>query len=77
MVDTFARGVGRRVTALRREKGWNTTLLAGISGVAEGTIRNIESGRTDLRWLTAQQIAAALGTSVRALLPPRGVRGRR
>jgi phage repressor protein C with HTH and peptisase S24 domain len=59
--------LGERVKALRLERGLTQAELGNLSGVSQQTIDAIESGRS-LRPRNAPEIAAALGTSIAALM---------
>jgi transcriptional regulator with XRE-family HTH domain len=58
-------GIGTRVRAARRRRGWNREALAFHSGISAAAVAQIESGRrTNLRPATVSAIAGALGLTV-------------
>lgn len=58
--------VGRRLTELRAERGLSIRALAELSGLAVNTLSLIENGKSSPSVSTLQQIAGALGISIRA-----------
>jgi len=58
--------VGRRLTELRAERGLSIRALAEMSGLAVNTLSLIENGKSSPSVSTLQQIANALGISIRA-----------
>lgn len=61
--------VGLAIRRLRERAGMTQTDLAGILGVAQQAVSNIESGATRLAGLeSAAKIAAALGVTINDLL---------
>jgi transcriptional regulator with XRE-family HTH domain len=65
--------IGKNITALRIGKGWSQEELAKHSGVSQGTIGHLESGRNKSSTLLPK-IAAALDSTVEELMglkPPK------
>lgn len=58
--------VGRRLAELRAERGLSIRALAELSGLAVNTLSLIENGKSSPSVSTLQQIAGALGISIRA-----------
>ena len=58
--------VGRRLAELRAEHGLSIRALAEMSGLAVNTLSLIENGKSSPSVSTLQQIAGALGISIRA-----------
>lgn len=56
--------LGRRVKALRRGLGWSQRHLAGLVGVSQALINQIENGYKEPGWFTAWALAEALGVNV-------------
>jgi transcriptional regulator with XRE-family HTH domain len=54
-VSKWAIDCGRRLQALREDRGFSRALLASFAGIAEPTLTRIENGtinaRDDLRWI--------------------------
>jgi predicted transcriptional regulator len=60
--------LGKAINARRRDLGLTQTALAGISGVSQRKISQIESGVVDIRMSTARKLASGLTTSLENLL---------
>lgn len=60
--------IGGAIKALRQEQGLSLDLLAGRSGVSRAMLSEIERGMKNPTVRIVMQIAAALGTSVAALI---------
>lgn len=60
---------GRRVRALREERGLSQDDLAKLVGMAQTKLPAIEQGRRDVRISTVRRFADALGVSIQDLLP--------
>lgn len=58
--------VGKRITKLRKDKGWSQKDLADATGLSKGYIAAIEEGRSP-GIKTISIIAEALGVEVRDL----------
>ena len=56
--------IGDRIKTVRMEKGLSITQLAKKMGVAEGTIRQYETGRRNPKPKTIEKFASALNVSV-------------
>jgi transcriptional regulator with XRE-family HTH domain len=65
--------VGKRVKALREQKGWKQSDLATAAGVAANTISGLERASRQTRWPQFERIAKALGTTTNALLHGQGI----
>jgi transcriptional regulator with XRE-family HTH domain len=52
---------GRKVRALREERGMSRRDLAGAAGLGESTVRKVEAG-ANVRLRTVRGLAATLGT---------------
>lgn len=61
--------VGRKIAALRSDKGLPQAALAGVLGVMQSGVSDIESGRRSLDLKKLYAIATALGVPVSDLLP--------
>jgi len=62
--------LGRRIRALRLERGMTVEALGAAIGRAASQVSVIENGKRELRLAELQRLAGALGTSVDALLVP-------
>ncbi|GAW28558.1 helix-turn-helix domain-containing protein [Carboxydocella sp. ULO1] len=62
--------IAARITQLRQEKGYSTTKLAKLAGIAQSTLREIELGNTSPTWDTIQKLCKALEISELSLLAP-------
>jgi len=67
-MNATARGLGGRVRALRRQRGWTQHQLAEAPGVSRATIARIEAGDSNPDLDTLGMIARALGVRTYALL---------
>ncbi|WP_157929396.1 helix-turn-helix domain-containing protein [Mycobacteroides abscessus] len=61
--------VGRKIAALRSDKGLPQSALAGVLGVMQSGVSDIEAGRRSLDLKKLYAIATALGVPVSELLP--------
>ncbi|SKR68284.1 helix-turn-helix domain-containing protein [Mycobacteroides abscessus] len=61
--------VGRKIAALRSDKGLPQAALAGVLGVMQSGVSDIESGRRSLDLKKLYAIASALSVPVHELLP--------
>ncbi len=69
------KGIGIKIRQLRDEKGWSQMKLADLSGVARGTIQELESGDGNPQIGTLDALANSLGLdSFMELLPPAALR---
>lgn len=59
--------LGRRLRALREERGWNQSYLAEIAGVGRAHLSQIENGAVAARIDTLEAISESLGVSLSAL----------
>lgn len=55
--------IGEHITKLRKEKGYSTTKLAKLAGIAQSTLREIELGNTSPTWDTLRKLGNALEVS--------------
>jgi XRE family transcriptional regulator, regulator of sulfur utilization len=60
--------LGKRVRALRLDRGWTQEELAYRSGLNRSYMSDIERGRSDVSLSTLQKIARPLGISLAELL---------
>jgi transcriptional regulator with XRE-family HTH domain len=60
--------LGKRVQALRKEKGWTQTDMAVYLDMNRGHISDIERGKREVGLITLQVIAAGLDTTMADLL---------
>lgn len=60
--------LGKRIQALRREKGWTQTDLAVALDMNRGHISDIERGKREVGIITLQVIARGLDTTMAKLL---------
>jgi transcriptional regulator with XRE-family HTH domain len=66
---TFYKDLGRRIKAERVKKGFTQESVAAAVGLSRTSLTNIEGGRQRLLMHTFAEIADALGTEMRELLP--------
>lgn len=66
--DTVAMRVGRRIRALRMERGWSTSQLAAAVGVTRAAVNHWETGRRWPKAPTLLKIAGELGADLYMLL---------
>ena len=66
MAETFE--TGKRIQALREEKGWTARQLARKSDLADVTVLSIEDGSDNPTMATLAKIAEALGCKVADLV---------
>ena len=60
--------LGRRVQQLRKERGWSQQVLAAKAGLDRTYLSTVEKGKQNITIAAAVRIAAALDTSLGALL---------
>jgi transcriptional regulator with XRE-family HTH domain len=60
--------VGKRVSTLRKAKGWTQTDMAVVLDMNRGHISDIERGKREAGLITLQIIARGLETSMSRLL---------
>ncbi|HEY0655885.1 MAG TPA: helix-turn-helix transcriptional regulator [Chryseosolibacter sp.] len=58
---------GKRLKALRTEKGWSQEKLAARAGVSENTIVTLEAGKLNTTIATCFEVARALGVDASRL----------
>ncbi len=61
--------MGERIRVLRESRGWLQRELAKAAALPVRTIGRIERGEVDVRLSTLAKIAAALGVSLKELMP--------
>lgn len=54
-------GIGEQIISARKKKGYSTTKLAKLAGIAQSTLREIELGNTSPTWDTIEKLCNALG----------------
>lgn len=66
--------VGRRIIALREEKGWTTNRLANQCGLSQSFVRSVELGERGISVEKLSLICDSLGISLRSFfdLPREG-----
>jgi|GEM_PF-528999 len=60
--------IASRIVDLRKERGYSTTKLARMAGIAQSTLREIEIGKTSPTWDTIMKVCQALGIGVATLV---------
>ena len=65
---------GKRIIALREEKGWTTNRLANQCGLSQSFVRSVELGERGISVETLSLICDSLGLSLRSFfdLPKEG-----
>lgn len=66
--------VGRRIRALRRERGFSLRALAERSGLNVNTLSMVENGKTSPSVSTLQQLARALGVPIARFFESQNIR---
>jgi transcriptional regulator with XRE-family HTH domain len=69
--EALQRRLGRRVRALRADRGLTQLRLAERSGISRPSIANVEAGRQNVSLRQLCGLAAALGVAVEELLAER------
>lgn len=64
----FQKGLGIRVIAMRKARGWPQDVLARKCGLSPATLGQIERGHQDFRLLSLLSLAKGLETTVADLL---------
>lgn len=64
-----AADLGRRVAALRRERGLTIAQLAASAGISSGLVSQIERGHGNPAYLTLMKLAHALGVPITGFFP--------
>jgi transcriptional regulator with XRE-family HTH domain len=67
-VEPIYKKVGKKVAALRKEKGWNQQYLADLSKNSFSGIRSIEQGKVRLSSLNIFLLAGVFGVAPSVLL---------
>jgi transcriptional regulator with XRE-family HTH domain len=62
--------ITKRIVQFRQKKGYSTTKLAKLAGIAQSTLRDIELGKTSPTWDTIKKLCTALEISQLDLLSP-------
>jgi transcriptional regulator with XRE-family HTH domain len=60
--------LGRRIQALRKQKGWTQTDMAAYLDMNRGHISDIERGKREVGIITLQIIATGLDTTMANLM---------
>ncbi|HUW65453.1 MAG TPA: helix-turn-helix transcriptional regulator [Spirochaetia bacterium] len=60
--------ITNRIIELRQARGYSTTKLASLAGIAQSTLREIEIGKTSPTWDTIQKVCKALDIGVATLV---------
>ena len=60
--------VGKRISALRREKGWSQDVFADLSGFHRAYVGAMERGEKNLTLKTLKTVSDTLGCRVRDLV---------
>lgn len=68
--DGLSRAVGTAVRLERAKAGWSMRKLAGLAGVSQPFLSNVENGRIYPSVPTLYALAAALGVAPAQLMPP-------
>jgi transcriptional regulator with XRE-family HTH domain len=68
MASSIRVRLGRRLSALREERGWNQSYLAEISGIGRSHLSQIENGAVAVRIDTLHVLAMSLGIKLSKLL---------
>ena len=59
--------LGRRLRALREERGWNQSYLAEVAGVGRAHLSQIENGAVAARIDTLEVLSKSLGINLSVL----------
>lgn len=59
-----------RIKEIRKEKGLTQKVLAGLAGISQPYLNDLENGNRRGRTATLEKIAAPLGVTVEALTAP-------
>ena len=70
--DNLVLRIGRRIAALRKEKGLTQAQLAERLAIAQKNVHRLESGTQNLTLRTIAKIADAIGVQIDDVLAPRG-----
>jgi transcriptional regulator with XRE-family HTH domain len=68
MDETSDREIGRRIAALRTERGWSQGWLASLAGMTQSVLSRVEAGKREARASELERLARALGVGPEALL---------
>jgi XRE family transcriptional regulator, aerobic/anaerobic benzoate catabolism transcriptional regulator len=68
--DSLLMGVGRRVRALRQERGWTVNELAARAALSPRFVNQIEAGEANISIARLERVAAALSRALPDLLGP-------
>jgi len=64
----FQKQFGKKLTALRKAKGWSQETLALESGLARSYLGGVERGQRNISLVNICKLAVSLGVSPSALL---------
>lgn len=70
--DNLVLRIGRRIAALRKEKGLTQAQLAERLAIVQKNVHRLESGTQNLTLRTIAKIAHAIGVEIDDVLAPRG-----
>ena len=60
--------IGKRITALRKSKGWTQVEMADYLGINRGHLSDLELGKREIGLLMLQVVARGLDTTMEKLL---------
>jgi transcriptional regulator with XRE-family HTH domain len=60
--------LGKRISSLRRRKGWTQVEMAAYLGINRGHLSDLEKGKREIGLLMLQVIAKGLDTTMEKLL---------
>lgn len=66
--EQFRTALGKRLVALRKERGSDQSEFAAALGMSQGQLSRYENGRADLTVVRLDQICRALGTTAAKVL---------
>ena len=69
MTDTSDREIGRRIAALRKQRGWSQSYLASLVGTDQSVLSRIEAAKRRIGARELDRLAKALGVEPATLLP--------
>lgn len=72
MDELSNRAIGRRIAALRVERGWSQEWLASQVGMTQSVLSRIEAGKREARAIELERLARALGVGPDDLLAGAG-----
>jgi len=60
--------LGKRIRALRKQKGWTQADMAAHLGLSRGHLSDLERGKREIGLLTLQVVANGMSTTMAKLL---------